>query len=63
MWYALTLAWGQRMQFGQLNRREVVTLLGSAVAWPLVSHTQQPAMMPFDGKRMIYGGFEPIIER
>ena len=41
--------------------------LGSAVAWdrmmtdPRVKPEANP--IPFDGKRMIYGGFEPIIER
>lgn len=25
--------------------------------------TYDPAKMPFDGKRMIFGGFEPFIER
>ena len=37
------------------------TAMEKAMADPRMNHQDNP--MPFDGKRLIFGGFEPIVEK
>jgi uncharacterized protein YbaA (DUF1428 family) len=44
------------------NRKDRDRVLKLVMSDPRLSGMMQPGAMPFDGKRMIYGGFKPLVE-
>jgi uncharacterized protein YbaA (DUF1428 family) len=43
------------------NRKDRDRILKKVMSDPRLQNMMEPEAMPFDGKRMIYGGFKPVV--